>query len=537
MLHEQLSETWSSPNEFVVTERERRFIAELAATDERIGREVAAKYGRGTIAKRSIPVRIVRRVFFELKKFVGPAARKVQRFVLRQWNRRVTDRRRVPDGTIFEMNGRTFEVINLNSETARKPISEARSEFLILTREPNALLKSATQPIAATVSVSDESMWFGDSRNAYGARERRPVFTRLLLRQVDALGPVVIVRSDVMHTVATNDIAPNLLPLTLGLTLREESIELIPEVLGVGPVTVSELGEREPEAVALVEAELARSSLKATVTPMRLGRRNVEYQLASTPLVSIIIPTRGTAHDGGSYVVDAVRSIVQKSSYPNLELMIVADNPTPQHVVDEVDQIAGQFVRWVRWSEPFNFSNKMNLGAVCAEGEYLLVLNDDIEVVSADWVERMVSLLGVDGIGHAGALLFFGNQTIQHAGHLHRRGVGHVNIGEPIRLKDPSQILVLDQPRAGVTAACSVLTRELFFDIGGFSSEFPGNYNDVDLCCKVRDAGYLNAVSGHARLYHFESITRDAQVQKFELERLFSRWWRCLEHDEYSRGE
>lgn len=536
MLHEQLSETWSSPNEFVVTERERRYIAELAAADERIGSEAAVKYGRGTIAKRSILVRLVRRALFELKKIVGPAARKAQRFALRQWNRRVADRRRVPDGTVFEISGRTFAVINLTSESAKHSLPQTSSEFLILTREPNALLQSAMKPIAAAVASSNAGLWFGDSRNAHGIRERRPKFTRLLLRQVDALGPVVIVRSDVMRTVGTNDTNPNLLPLTLGLTLNPELIELIPEVLGVGSATVSELGECESEAVALVEAELARSSLKATVIPMRLGRRNVEYQQASTPLVSIIIPTCGTGPDGNAYVAEAVKSILAKSSYSHIEIVIVADDPTPQFVVNQIDTLGGASVKWVRWSEPFNFSSKMNLGAACASGEYLLFLNDDVEVVSTDWIERMLSLIGVDGIQYTGALLFFEDQTIQHAGHFYAGGAGHIAIDNPMRLNDSSQTVALDKIVSGVTAACALIQKQFFTELGGFCEGFPGNYNDVDLCQKVSQTGAQISVAGGSRLYHFESKSRDARVLRSEIELLHQRWYSRIQFDEHYRG-
>lgn len=532
-LHEQLSETWSSPNEFMVTERERSYIGELVSTDERIGREVAAKYGRGTIPKRPMMVRLIRRAQFELKKIVGPAARKAQRFARRQWNRRVIDHRRVVDGTTFVLSRHSFVVVNLTSETAQQALADTSAEFVILTREPNALLKSALQPIAETLAHSNASMWFGDSRNTGGVRERRSQFTRLLLRQVDALGPVVIVRAatlrDAIRETATQ--AAELWPLAVGLTIAESEIELIPEVLGVGAVTVSELGAAEAEATALVRSELMHSGLRATVEQQPLGRRSIAYALIGSPLVSIVIPTRGTGNEGTSFVVDAVRSIIHKSTYDNFELVIVADDPTPQPVVDEVERIAGDKVRWVRWSEPFNFSSKMNLGAACAAGEYLLFLNDDIEVVLPNWIERMLSLNGVDEVAYIGALLFFEDQTIQHAGHVYMGGPGHIGFGEALRQNDSAQLIALDRVCSGVTAACSLMRKELFARVGGFSTAFPSNYNDVDLGLKVLESGYRSAVSGGARLYHFESKTRDARVLRSEIEQLHLRWVKRMDRD------
>lgn len=530
--------TWNSPNEMFFGESEQRRIHELNERDRLIGDQVIETTGNGNVPEPSIPYRVIRRSLFEVKKRIGPSAKKVIRRTTRHWNQRVSDRRRVDDGFAFTAPTASFEVRSLGTPEISAVLASSQADFWVLTREPGQLLVSGIDAVREATMNSSAQVWIGDSRNERGIRTYRPTFSRLLLRQVDALGPVVVVRTSVLREMISHtQIVPSLWPLAIGLHVDPAAVQVIPEVLGVGGATQSELGDSIESACELVRTELDRSGIVAAVQPIPLGRRDVQYVISGQPLVSIVIPTRGTVHDGRAFVVDAVRSIVEKSSYSNYELVIVADEPTPQQVVDDIDRLAGTRVRWVRWSEPFNFSNKMNLGAVCASGKYLLVLNDDIEVVSTDWIERMVSLLGVDGIGHAGALLFFENQTIQHAGHFHRRGAGHVNFGESIRLKDPNQLLVLDQLRAGVTAACSAMTRELFFDIGGFSPQFPGNYNDVDLCCKVRNAGLLNAVSGHARLYHFESITRNAQVQKFELERLFSRWWRYLEHDEYSRGQ
>ena len=536
MSQEKRSDTWSSPNEFRVSERELEFVAHLEVTDLRIGKEVSAKYGRGTIAKRSIPVRLVRRAVFEVKKVVGPSARKSQRVALRQWNRRIADRRIVKDGSHFNVHGRSFEVIALSSLDVRERVTSSSAEFLVFTREPNTMLQSAIDSIGATVDGSRSQMWFGDSRNLVGVRERRPRFNRLLLRQVDALGPVIIVRSNSLKSEHIQNINPVLWPLHFGLTFAELEVGLIPKVLGVGDATISDVNNQDDEAAALVVAELELSGIAATVETSQNARRRVRYSLDESSKVSIVIPTRGTIHDGTAFVVEAVKSIIDKSTYTNLEIVIVADDPTPQSVVTAVDEIAGEIVRWVRWSEPFNFSSKMNLGAACATGTYLLFLNDDIEVVSPGWIDSMLSLIGVDGIGYTGALLFFDDQSIQHAGHVYFGGPGHIGFGEVVRRNDANQTLTLDRITTGVTAACSLVTKKSFEQAGGFSPLFPGNYNDVDLSLKLNELGVKSAVAGGACLYHFESKSRDATVMRSEIEQLHLRWVRRMESDENYRG-
>ena len=514
MSHIQGNAAWHSPHEHSVTARERQFLAALHEVDARIGAEVSARYGRGLIPKRSVPVRLVRRAVFEAKKLVGPIARKAKRVAERQFNRRVADRTRIPNGTTFDASGLTFHVLALDApaETVRTAVLSLTADVFILTRNQNALLSSATDRIGAAVRDSSALMWFGDSRNTAGVPELRPMFTRLLLRQVDALGPVVVVQAAELRTIAATSTPVALWPLQLGLTIAEEHVELIPHVLGVGNATHIPHEAEQVEAAELVRAELERSSLNAAVEIRPLGRRRVRYALGQSPLVSVIIPTRGTRNGSEAFVTAAVRSVIARSRYSNIEFVIVADDPTPQDVVSAIDDINGISVRWVRWSAPFNFSSKMNLGVACASGEYVLLLNDDIEVVSSDWIERMLSLIGVDGITYAGAMLFFDDQTIQHAGHVYLGGPGHVGFGETLRPNDARQLWDCDRMVSGVTAACSLLSQRLFASVGGFSERFPGNYNDVDLSLKVTEFGGRVAVAGGAMLYHFESKTRDATV-------------------------
>lgn len=538
MSNAPVAHTWVSPREHAVNPVEQEAISRLVARDTEIGAAAGAKYGRGTIAKRPIPVRVLRRMVFEVKKLVGPAAKRVLRASSRRWYRYVADRSRIANGSTLSGNSVVIEVRSLSegSNGLSALLQHTTATHWVLTREPGQLLRSATAGLLSALSDSSSQMWFGDSRGPSGVRERRPAFSRLVLRQVDALGPVIVVRTDLLRaSLDVHDLPAELWPLALGLRIPADQVQLIPEVLGVGAVTNPVSQPAGGQAIELVEAELAASNLSAQVSSSGRGRRDVRYAVTDTPLVSIVIPTRGSSHNGQPLVVGAVESILERSSYSNIQLVIVADDPTPQHVVDAIDALAGDKVVWVRWSAPFNFSSKMNLGAVCATGEYLLFLNDDVEVVSPDWIERMLSLIGVDGIGYTGALLFFEDATIQHAGHFYAGGAGHIGFQRALRLDDPAQSMSLDRPVSGLTAACSLIAANKFAELGGFSEVFPGNYNDVDLCMKVREAGMLSAVAGGSRLYHFESKTRDATVSRGELLALHERWYGAIQSDQWHR--
>jgi GT2 family glycosyltransferase len=289
-----------------------------------------------------------------------------------------------------------------------------------------------------------------------------------------------------------------------------------------------------------VHTDIVRAALgdRASVTALPDGSRTLEYPLDNHPLVSIVIPTRGSsARIRGTdrvLVVEAVRGVLELSTYRNLEVVVVADDPTPQSVVDELLALGGGRVRLVRWPAAFDFSAKINRGAVSARGEYLVVLNDDVELITPDWIEVMLGLLQQEGVGLVGTMLQFEDGTVQHGGHLYRdSGAGHIAFRWPLDRDDALGSLGVDREVSGVTAACAMVSASTFRAVGGFSTLFPGNYNDVDFCLKVRTLGNSVVWTPRARLYHFESKTRVATIAPVELERLRERWSEKLLVDPY----
>lgn len=247
------------------------------------------------------------------------------------------------------------------------------------------------------------------------------------------------------------------------------------------------------------------------------------------PLVSIVIPTRGTRAEvrgvDRCMVVEAIRGIVEKSTYTNVEFVVVIDDVAPQEVRDELVAIAGDRMRFVDWDQPFSFSGKMNLGVVHARGEFVLLLNDDVELITPGWIEPMLALAQRQGAGLVGAMLYFDDDTIQHAGHAYYQlDVTHVGLHSARGAVGPFGGFALEREAAGVTCACALMTRELFFEAGGFSTLLPGNFNDVDLCMKVMRLGYQSYFTPHAELYHFESRSRDPRVATSEVRTAWGRW-------------
>jgi glycosyltransferase involved in cell wall biosynthesis len=260
--------------------------------------------------------------------------------------------------------------------------------------------------------------------------------------------------------------------------------------------------------------------------------------VVGNPLVSIVIPTRALFEDSSegsrSFLLDAVRSITKHSTYKSLEFVIVVDKVAEPDIIAELRSLLADKLVIVEWDKPFNFSDKVNLGAVHASGDYFLILNDDVEIISPGWIEAMLSLGQRPRAGMVGAMLYYEDDTIQHAGHAYYRGeASHVGLDLPRGSMGPLCGFKVEREIAGVTAACALMPRAVYFEAGGFSGLLPGNFNDVDLCMKVTSLGYEIFWTPHAELYHFESKTRDATVHAFEVDRAWGRWGNRLVDDEH----
>jgi O-antigen biosynthesis protein len=290
-----------------------------------------------------------------------------------------------------------------------------------------------------------------------------------------------------------------------------------------------------------VEEHLRRRRVRAkVVSAPGPSLRAIHYSLDIEPDVSIIIPTK----DRADLLSRCVHGILEKTAYRNLEVIII-DNQSEQRATHAyLQQIAANpRVRILRYDLPFNFSRINNWGAQQAGGEILLLLNNDTEPIGASWLRHMVANACRSEVGAVGAKLLYPNRRVQHggvilgltgvAGHFHRNR----------RADDPGYFgrAALQQNLSAVTAACLAIRRNVFFEVGGFDGEnLPIAFNDVDLCLRLRERGYLIVWTPLAQLYHHETASRDLDLmpdryQEFlrENDYMRSRWGHILDHDPY----
>lgn len=293
--------------------------------------------------------------------------------------------------------------------------------------------------------------------------------------------------------------------------------------------------------VRAVESHLERCGIPATARRHDLipGVISLDPDPAHDfGLVSIVIPT-----SGGSKLIDGrtinlidnvVRSIVERSTYRKFEIVAVLDAQGTDAAAARIQALAPDFVRVVRDTRPFSFSGACNLGAMRAAGDTLLFLNDDTEVITPNWLERLAMHTQLSGVGAVGARLEYADGRIQHGGVVLRSGgCAHLYAGSANDDTGYYNELVMVSNTAAVTGACLCVAREDFEAVGGFTLDLPLSFNDIDLCLKLLRRGFRNVFDAETRLVHYESVSREPAVRAWEHHYITSRWWSILNHDPY----
>ncbi|MDD6695426.1 MAG: glycosyltransferase family 2 protein [Firmicutes bacterium] len=235
----------------------------------------------------------------------------------------------------------------------------------------------------------------------------------------------------------------------------------------------------------------------------------IKYELTSRPLVSIIIPNKDHVDD----LSRCVESIINLSTYDNYEIVIVENNSETAEIRTYYEEISRHpRVQVIEYKGDFNYSKINNFGVQYAKGEYLLLLNNDTEVINPDWMEELLMYAMRKDVGVVGAKLYYPDKTIQHAGIViglgAHRTAGHTHYRIPEANVGYMGRLCYAQDVTAVTGACMMVSKALYEELGGLDESFTVALNDVDFCLRVREKGLLNIFTPFAELYHYESKSR-----------------------------
>lgn len=287
----------------------------------------------------------------------------------------------------------------------------------------------------------------------------------------------------------------------------------------------------------------------------------IRYEIVGTPKISIVIANKDHVED----LKRCVSSIQEKSTYDNYEIIIVENNSTTREIRDYYSELLGVpyeasvkadgngqnhdggilhsgdgRIAVVTYRGAFNYSAVNNLGARFARGEYILLLNNDTEVITVNWLEELLMYAQREDVGAVGAKLYYADRTIQHAGVViglgAHRTAGHVHYKQSRQNLGYMGRLCYAQNFSAVTGACLMVKKSLYDELGGLDESFEISLNDVDFCLRLREKGLLNVWTPFAELYHYESISRglDDQGEKAkrynrESEHFRARWEKVLE--------
>ncbi len=234
----------------------------------------------------------------------------------------------------------------------------------------------------------------------------------------------------------------------------------------------------------------------------------IQYDIKDTPLVSIVIPNKDHTDD----LEKCLSSVYGKSTYKNFEVIVVENNSTEEKTFEYYKEAQSKYkdLKVITWENGFNYSAINNFAIKQANGEYVLLLNNDIEVITPDWLEQMLMFAQRDDVGAVGAKLYYSDDTIQHAGAI--VGLGGV-AGHSHKFFDrdnPGYMAraSIAQNLSACTAACLLVRKSVYEQVGGLDENYAVAFNDIDFCMAIRKAGYLIVFTPYAEFYHYESKSR-----------------------------
>lgn len=279
-----------------------------------------------------------------------------------------------------------------------------------------------------------------------------------------------------------------------------------------------------------------RTGINATAQIISPGRYRIRYQLPEKlPLVTLIIPTKNKF----GLLSNCINSILSNTSYPNYEILVIDNNSDEEETLNYLNKIQSDAkISCIKDERPFNFSALCNNAVHMAAGEFIGLINNDTEVINPEWLAEMIAIAAQPDIGAVGAKLFYPDNRIQHAGIILGIGgvAGHAHKHKPGDDCGYFGRAVLTQEMSAVTAACLIIRKSIYLEIGGMDEiNLTISFNDVDFCLRLKQAGYRNIWTPYSMLYHHESISRGMEDtttkrQRFqgEIDFMMTRWGKIL---------
>lgn len=429
-------------------------------------------------------------------------------------------------------------------EEAKNELFNTKSDYVIFLSQRTIIEPDYLFEIVKQLNVKRHDFIYTDSDNVdesmmvYLNPQFKPDLSIDLLRSYNYIGKSFIVKSNILLQIKDDYI--NKYDLIFKCIEKSESIYHIPKVLLHEFSVGYEHDQNKDNIIIKQHLERVDEDGEVIYDKERNGHR-VIYDLNEKPLVSIVIANKDHVSD----LDNCITSIMTKSIYKNIEFVIVENNSTEDDTFTYYEKIKKQNsnVSVIKWNGEFNYSAINNFGVKNSKGEYILLLNNDTELISEDGIEDMLRICSRRDVGIAGAKLLYKDNTVQHAGVIlgYDKYASHAFIGMDNQDAGYMSRANLTSNFSAVTAACLMIKKSVFEECGGLDESFRVACNDVDLCLKVREKGYYIVYDAYSLWYHYESKSRgyedtEEKIKRFNDEkmRFYTKWKNIMdERDPY----
>ncbi len=428
-----------------------------------------------------------------------------------------------------------FEIIDLKDNNITEIVENADSDYLIFIGNDIVLYPFTLYEMVKSIEGRDSILIYSDNDKLIGGKRCnpnfKPGFSRDTILSENYIGNLIAVKTNFLK--ANKEIIESvnknyIYDIILQISERTRKIEHIQKIL-FEELTENKKVDMEDEK-EIIKKHLNRVGLEyeSVQDGKYKGQYKINYKIKGNPLVSLVIPNKDLVDD-----LKKLIESVKKSTYTNYEIIIVENNSEKKETFEYYEQIQKEDskIRVETFKiDYFNYSAIINYGVEKARGEYIILLNNDIEIITNNWIEEMLMYAQRPDVGICGIKLYFPDRSIQHAGvTIGTRGLAGHRYHE-VEEKDFSanDYINIVQNLSAVTAACFMVRKQLFIDMLGFDEKLAVAFNDVDFCLKVRTAKYLIVYNPFAEAYHYESKSRGEDVETPEKQKRFEKEYRVF---------
>ena len=424
-----------------------------------------------------------------------------------------------------------FEKIEVkNNEDYAKIVEESKSDYIVFLNGNIELAPFALYEIAVSIEYRDIIMIYSDNDKIIDKKRTaphfKPGFARDTIVSQNYIGNMLVVKTNFLkiHKDVLKDLGNNVIyDIIFRISEKTRKIEHIQKILYHELQENMEIDIEDEKSIIKKHLERVNLEFNGIEDGKFPGQYHVDYKIKGNPKVSIVIPNM----DHIDALDKCIKSILQ-STYSNYEIVIVENNSKNKETFDYYEKMAKEHenIKIAKYEiNYFNYSAIVNFGVENATGEYVILLNNDIEIISHDWIEQMLMYAQRPDVGICGAKLYFPDRTIQHAGvTIGTRGLAGHRFREmkESEYHDRDYINIV-QDLSAVTAACFMVRKQLYIDLLGFDEKLAVAFNDVDFCLKVRNAKYLVVYNPFVEAYHYESKSRGQDTVSEEKQKRFAK--------------